>query len=58
MNEVSKNEVRMARTNGKGNVKWEQLGQVKMVRLGEIDNFKCDGLAMVASGKGNVKLAL
>ena len=28
-----------------------------MVRLGEIDNFKCDGLAMVASGKGNVKVA-
>ena len=31
---------------------------MRMARVGEIDNLKCDGLAMVASGKGNVKLAL
>ena len=36
--------MRMVRSGGKDNVK--------------IDNFKCDGLAMVANGKGNVKLAL
>ena len=35
---------------GKGNVKREQLDEVRMVRSGENDNVKCDGLAMVARG--------
>ena len=43
-------QVRISRSGSKGNVKWKQLGQVRMVRSCKNDNVKCDGLAMVARG--------